>query len=158
MMHLCIMLYTNWTPLRGSEQAEWQFGRELEAGWTSGYMGKNSGTVLSGSPINEMRSQRQMMLGDCQRWWRNRRFAEFRRKIILETWCSVGYGSIGELETVVTGGWGRDFKSVNAPANRIWALEIQPEFTVNHPLDNPFDSLQCSWIIWCPALGFWVAL
>jgi len=28
----------------------------------------------------------------------------------------------------------------------------------DYPLDNPFDSLQGSWISWCPALGFWMAL
>ena len=38
-------------------------------------------------------------------------------------------------------------------------LEIGPELSMVFPLDNPFDSLQCSWISWCPiALGFWVAL
>jgi len=37
--------------------------------------------------------------------------------------------------------------------------EIGPELTMDHPLENPFDSSQHSWISWCPgALGFWVAL
>ena len=37
-------------------------------------------------------------------------------------------------------------------------LENGPEPPTDYSLDNPSDLTQRSWISWCPALGFWVAL
>jgi len=37
-------------------------------------------------------------------------------------------------------------------------LVTGPKPSMDYPLDNPSDLMPRSWISWCRALGFWVAL